>query len=119
MEIELKQFRFTDPFSMFDVAEHKVMGTFNPTKMSLVSWDGTIPKNAANLFVIQHLLDHWNLIPKEWVGKNIYCVGTILKYPANKKRFVINLFAYSGRWGWDFKEIKDKWNENDYILITE
>ncbi len=65
-------------------------------------------KQPLNSTVLKFLLDNPKYIPKDWMGKNVYFWGTILRSP-NGGRSVLYLYRNGSEWNWNCSWLDYGW----------
>jgi hypothetical protein len=76
-------------------------------------------KRVLNANVLDFLLAHQELIPKEWRGKSIYFWGTI--YVDSRGNSVVRCMYYhsSGQWDWYTNNLREHWSNNDPAAVLQ
>lgn len=75
-------------------------------------------KNPLNVNVLWYLLEHQELIPKEWEVKYVYFFGTIFMDPRGGRGVLFLCRSGGGSWGWGCRCLGLDWDAKRVSLVS-
>jgi hypothetical protein len=75
-------------------------------------------KNPLNANVLWYLLDHQELIPKEWNDKDVYFFGTVFLSPDGYRCVLCLCRDDDGSWDWDDRWLGDVWGARGVSAVS-
>lgn len=125
----------TPPFTPpnWSIERHQLGGLwkFGPAKISFYRSDGRIKEfiegnqlrqklvneSVLNANVLDYLIDHPHLIPKNWKDKRVYFWGTIYR-DLDGDLYVRHLDWDGSKWGWHFKWLNNIFGIGSFVAIA-